>query len=123
MTELSDKIVFAAGLPEALTPDQLAALAASRPDLWGQIEQHSRTEPAVRQWILARRAEQWHFSVDDADDARAAEGEVVKKQPRGVSILAVLLIALLALGGTGTALSATGSWPFGPERPVDGNTR
>lgn len=57
MDEHASDAPFEGGLSPNLTPEQLAHLAADRPDLWGLIESHPSVYPDLRQWIAGRRAE------------------------------------------------------------------
>lgn len=111
----------AAGAPGGLAPEttaeQLAGLAAERPDLWPEIWQHPNCYDGLRQWMADR------YWAPGADPEQASEPvsepaeilpqayappEVRKRRTVSV-VIAVVLILALVLGGGLAALALTGN--------------
>ncbi|MFV0433790.1 MAG: hypothetical protein ACK5LO_07420 [Leucobacter sp.] len=84
--------------PEALSPDstpeQLARLAAERPELRGAIREHPSADPELVGWI------------DEQSAPAAAGGERLSE--RGRKTLISVLVAALVLGGGAAVLDVTG---------------
>ena len=110
-------------IPVETSPEELARLAAERPDLWDEIWAHPSAYPDLRQWIAERRA-----AVASANGAAVAgegsgEGEGSLPKPRRGRrvVLASVLAGALVLGGGTAALAATGvlgSWFGGSPKPA-----
>jgi hypothetical protein len=120
------------GLPPELTAEQLARLAAERPDLWPAIAVHPNGYEDLRRWIEERRIEERRIEEQSRPQlpappvAPAAYQERVAPpraapRRRGIAVLASVVAGLLVLGGgTGTALALTKTWPFNAEGPLAG---
>ncbi|MCA0378880.1 MAG: hypothetical protein LCH36_05510 [Actinobacteria bacterium] len=137
MTDDRFQSVPGAGLPVDTTAEQLAALAATRPDLWDQIWHHPNSYDGLRDWMAqSYAAQQQHGQV--AQSGAAAPQPVSpsfeatlrgtdpdanapsfvtspnetqakpRKRRRGLAIVASIAVVALALGGAGTALALTG---------------
>lgn len=111
------------------TPEQLAAFAASRPDLWPAIAQHPHTYPELRQWVNDRLAEQpgapapvapthtpavvhtpapAQFPASPQASAPEDTGDV-KKSKKGLVVTLSVVGAVVLLAGAGAVLWFTGA--------------
>jgi hypothetical protein len=98
------------GLPPELTAEQLARLAAERPDLWPAIAVHPNGYEDLRRWIEERRIEERRIEEQSRPQlpappvAPAAYQERVAPpsaapRRRGIAVLASVVAGLLVLGG------------------------
>ena len=101
-------------LPADTTAEQLAELAAARPDLWDGIWNHPNCYEGLRQWMAERYEEQQAAAPPDVAVAplRHTEADSAKKRNPATAIVASIAAAALVLAGGGTALALTGTWPF-----------
>lgn len=121
----------------ALSPDlsaeELAILAAERPDLWDEILQHPAVYPGLSEWIEERRESLAALPppmVTSQDSTPAPEASPAISMPgaqpprRGskrIALIAGAVAAALVLAGTGTAIALTGTldrW-FGTSESVE----
>lgn len=115
-------------LPPSVSAEQLAELAAARPDLWNEIWHHPNSYDGLRQWISDRSSEQ-HAAASLAhalaampplegqppavvQDPVVSQASAVSPKQRGpaAAVIAFVSIAALVLAGTGTALALTGTF-------------
>lgn len=137
MTDDRFQSVPGAVLPVDTTAEQLAALAATRPDLWDQIWHHPNSYDGLRDWMAqSYAAQQQHGQVTrlgaaapqpvspsfeatlrGTDPDANAPSFVTspnetqakpRKRRRGLAIVASIAVVALALGGAGMALALTG---------------
>ena len=98
-------------LPADTTAEQLAELAAARPDLWDGIWNHPNCYEGLRQWMAERYEEQQAAAPPDVAVAplRHTEADSAKKRNPATAIVASIAAAALVLAGGGTALALTGT--------------
>lgn len=105
------------GLPIDATAEQLAELAAQRPDLWAEISAHPNCYSALRSWIAENSPAvmQAGYPTPYAAPARAA-----RTRSKVTVWIAAGVAAALAISGGGVALALTDTWPFGEHGPLGG---
>lgn len=103
-------------LPANASAEQLADLAATRPDLWDAIWTHPNCYEGLRQWMAERYEEQQAAAAAPHNGAAAtpvrSETDASKKRSPAIAIVASIAAGALVLAGGGTALALTGTWPF-----------
>ncbi|MHA3684984.1 variant leucine-rich repeat-containing protein [Leucobacter sp. HY1908] len=104
-------------VPHDASAEQLAALAASRPDLWPQIVAHPHCYAGLQEWIAAQTVQLPPPQAPATPLPGAVPEGPARRTRRGAAWLAGGLAAALVLAGGGVALALTDTWPFGAHGP------